>query len=157
MKLQCFLSEYVLVCFIKEGNVIKCILETMKWQEIKLYDVWTAQQYQSRATEQGQLGVMIAKHVEDPSRRIYEECPGRWQSSEAYLRKSAVFYFVLFDGEKKPPETSQGELNSFVYWLNIEMKDSPAVHSSPIARLVQKMWIKQSAKQIAQMRGGKRR
>lgn len=49
----------------------------------------------------GKLGIMIAKHEEDPSRRIYKECPGRGQSSEVYLRKAVVFYFVLFDGEKK--------------------------------------------------------
>lgn len=55
----------------------------------------------------GRLGVMIAKHVEDPSRRIYEECPGRGQSSEAYLRKAVVFYFDLFDGEKNHPDSSE--------------------------------------------------
>lgn len=50
-----------------------------------------------------ELGVMIANCVQsfDPSQRICEVCPGRGQSSEAYLRKVVVFYFVLFDGERK--------------------------------------------------------
>lgn len=50
---------------------------------------------------------MIAKHVEDPSRGIYEECPGRGQSAEAHLRKAVVFYFVLFDGEKNHPDSRE--------------------------------------------------
>lgn len=45
---------------------------------------------------------MIAKRADDPSSRIYEKCLGTAQSSELYLRRAVVFYFVLFDGEKKP-------------------------------------------------------
>lgn len=59
------------------------------------------------------LRVMFAKHADDPSGGIYEECPGRGQSSELYLRRAVVFYFVLFDGEKKR-QTPESQLNTFV-------------------------------------------
>lgn len=50
---------------------------------------------------------MIAKHADDPSSRFYKKCPGRGQSSELYMRRAVVFYFVELDGEKKhqTPET----------------------------------------------------
>lgn len=62
-----------------------------------------------------ELGVMIAHcvHSFDPSQRICEECPGRGQSSEAYLRKVVVFYFVLFDGERK--STPQRVSSTFLF------------------------------------------
>jgi len=60
-----------------------------------------------------ELGVLIAKFGEDPSQTIYEECPGRGQSSEAYLGKAAVFYFCLFDGERK--STPQRVSSTFLF------------------------------------------
>lgn len=65
-----------------------------------------------------------------------------------------MFYFVLSDREKKR-QTPENQFNNFVYSLNIEMKDFPAIQSSLIASPVQKTKIKQRAKQMEQMRAGR--